>query len=74
MAKPTIAKVFAPSTLVMGGSASTLTITLTNSNTVAITCVILTDNFPTNAGGALIQVADTPTASNNCGATFAPVA
>lgn len=72
LSKPTISKSFGSSTLYLGGSTTTLTITLTNPNSVAITGASLTDTFPTNAGGAIIEVASTPSASNTCGGTFSP--
>lgn len=72
LSKPTISKGFGSSTLYLGGSATTLTITLTNSNSVAIPNFSITDAFPQLAGSAIIKVAATPNASNTCGATFAP--
>ncbi|MCE1225101.1 MAG: hypothetical protein LWW87_01305 [Geobacteraceae bacterium] len=73
LSKPTISKSFGSSTLYLGGTATTLTITLNNSNSVPITGVSLNDhNFPTAGGTAIIEVATPPSATNTCGGTFSP--
>jgi uncharacterized repeat protein (TIGR01451 family) len=74
LAKPSISKSFGSSTLYLGGSPTTLTITLTNSNSVAIPNFSLSDVFPTAGGTAIIKVAATPGAANTCGAAFTPAA
>lgn len=74
LARPTISKSFASSSLSVGGNSTVLTITLANSNSVPIPNFSLNDAFPTNAGGALIMVASTPGAANTCGAVFNPSA
>jgi len=71
VAPPSIAKAFSPNPIAVGG-VSTLTFTITNSNTgTALTGVAFTDTFP-----AGLQVAATPNATTTgCGSpTFAPVA
>ncbi|MGE0886656.1 MAG: beta strand repeat-containing protein [Blastocatellales bacterium] len=71
VAPPAIAKSFSPTTVQINGI-STLTISITNpaANTVALTGVAVTDNFP-----AGLQVDTTPMATNSCGTgTFAPAA
>ena len=67
--QPTIAKAFAPNPIAVS-AVSTLTFTLTNTNTAALTGAAFTDNLP-----AGVQVAATPAASTTCaGATWAPLA
>jgi len=58
---PTIAKVFSPNPIAVGG-ASTLTFTLTNPNSVPLTGVAFTDTLPVG-----LEVASSPTASTTCG-------
>ncbi len=76
---PTISKSFVSSTLTIGGNPTTLTITLTNSNPVAIPNFSITDNFPQMGGSAIIRVAATPNATASCNnggsaPTFSPSA
>jgi uncharacterized repeat protein (TIGR01451 family) len=66
--KPTIAKSFLP-TSVPVGSPSTLTLVITNPNSIGLTDLDFTDTFPAN-----LVVATTPNFSNTCGGTLAPVA
>ncbi|MBK7815974.1 MAG: DUF11 domain-containing protein [Rhodocyclaceae bacterium] len=67
MARPTITKAFSNGTAILGGAARTLTITVSNSNPVAIGNFSVTDNFPTlGGGGAIIQVANPPAATSTC--------
>ena len=61
--QPTIAKAFAPNPVAVGG-VSTLTFTLTNTNTAPLTGGAFTDSLPTG-----VQVAATPAASTTCGGT-----
>ncbi|MGA9666544.1 MAG: DUF11 domain-containing protein [Gallionella sp.] len=63
---PTIAKTFAPTTVV-AGSPSTLTLTIGNpaGNTVSLLGAAITDNFP-----AGMSVAPTPNFTNSCGGTI----
>ena len=63
---PTIAKAFAPTTVV-AGLPSTLTLTIGNpaGNTVSLLGAAITDNFP-----AGMSVAPTPNFTNNCGGTI----
>jgi len=63
LAAPTITKVFANAGFQVNGS-NTLTITLTNPNTVNITGAAFTDTFPTNMLNAA-----TPNLTNTCGGT-----
>lgn len=65
IAAPTVAKSFSPATIADYGT-STLTITLTNPNTAAITGVSFTDNYP--ATGGLANTA-TLVLGNTCGGT-----
>jgi CSLREA domain-containing protein len=60
---PTVSKQFNPTT-VAAGSATQLTITLTNPNALAITGVAFTDNYPTGLANAFI-----PNVTNTCGGT-----
>jgi uncharacterized repeat protein (TIGR01451 family) len=66
--KPSITKSFSPTSIV-AGSASTLTLVISNPNAIALTSLGFTDNFPTD-----ISVASPPVIVNGCGGTFAPVA
>jgi large repetitive protein len=66
---PSIAKSFAPDPIAVNG-VSTLTFTLTNPNTTALTGGAFSDTLPSG-----VQVAATPAAATTCaGATWAPVA
>jgi len=68
-APPTFAKAFAPNSIAVGAT-STLTFTLANSNSVALTNATFSDSLP-----AGVQVAATPAASTTCvGATWVPAA
>lgn len=69
LSRPAIGKNFTSSSLVLGGAATSLVITLNNPNPVAITGVGITDNFPST-----IKVATPVVASTTCGGTFNPVA
>jgi large repetitive protein len=66
--QPTIAKAFSPNPIAVNGT-STLTFTLTNSNSTQLTGATFTDSLPSG-----IQVAATPSASTTCGGspTWAP--
>lgn len=68
--KPTLSKAFSPSTVVLNGT-STLTFTLTNPNTSALTGAAFSDTLPTG-----LEVAATPSASTTCSGspTFGPTA
>jgi uncharacterized repeat protein (TIGR01451 family) len=61
---PTLAKAFSPATI-NSGDTSTLTITVTNPNTAAITGVNVLDTFPATPGTGLAR-APTPAAATNC--------
>lgn len=65
---PTLNKSFSPSSIAPNGL-STLTISLVNPSTVAITGANLTDTLPVG-----VVVAATPAATSNCAGTFAPAA
>ncbi|MBS1796884.1 MAG: cadherin-like domain-containing protein, partial [Acidobacteria bacterium] len=70
VAPPTIAKGFAPATVLQNNGFSVLTLTITNPNTgAALAGVGVVDNFPTG-----LEVNTTPAATNSCGGTFAPTA
>ncbi len=64
--QPTLAKSFAPATVAVNND-STLTFTLTNTNTTALTGAAFSDTLP-----AGIQVAPGPVISNTCGGTWFP--
>ncbi len=67
LAKPTLSKNFASSSVTLGGGTTTLTITLSNSNPVAIPGFSITDAFPVlGVGGGIIKVAAVPGASASC--------
>ena len=66
LTRPTIAKSFGASTLVLGGSPTTLTITLTNPNPVPISGFSVTDVFPQLGGLGIIRVAAPPNATASC--------
>ncbi len=65
---PTLTKAFAPNPITVGGT-STLTFTLTNPNTAPLTGARFLDTLP-----AGMTVASPLTATNTCGASWAPVA
>ena len=60
LSPPSVAKVFAPSTIGKGQS-STLTVTLSNANATAISGVAFTDTFPAN-----VTTSTTPKAATTC--------
>jgi uncharacterized repeat protein (TIGR01451 family) len=60
LARPTVAKAFSPTQIATGGT-STLTITLSNSNSTAITGVAFTDTYPAN-----LVNASAPAGSTTC--------
>ena len=64
--QPTIAKAFSPNPIAVNG-VSTLTFTLTNTNSVALTGAAFTDNLPSG-----VQVAATPAAATTCAGTWSP--
>jgi len=67
IARPTITKSFGTATLVLGGTSTPLTITLVNTNPVAIPGFNITDVFPVLApGGAIIRVAAPPGTTASC--------
>ena len=75
-----ISKAFGNSTLILGGSSTTMSVTVTNLNPVAMSGVGFSDVFPVaanpNAGNAsqgLLKIAATPNASSSCAGGVAPV-
>lgn len=73
LARPTITKAFSNNTVVLGGASSTLTITLANTNPVAISNFSVTDNFPQLSSLPLIVVANPVVSNATCtGAGVAP--
>jgi hypothetical protein len=60
----TVGKAFAPATIVTNGT-STLTVTLTNANAVALTAAAFTDTYP-----AGVVTAATPATATTCGGTI----
>ncbi|HEX5394654.1 MAG TPA: SdrD B-like domain-containing protein [Rhodocyclaceae bacterium] len=67
ISRPSISKGFGTSSLYLGGTATTLTITLTNNAAVAIGNFSVTDNLPAN-----IKIAATPNTSASCPSGVAP--
>jgi uncharacterized repeat protein (TIGR01451 family) len=67
---PAITKAFSPNPIAINGT-STLTFTLSNSNSIVLTGVTFTDSLPSG-----LQVAATPSAATTCGGipTWAPTA
>jgi uncharacterized repeat protein (TIGR01451 family) len=63
-----VAKAFSPATI-MSGSTSTLTVTLSNTNAVAMAGAAFTDSYP-----AGVVNAATPAAASSCGGTVTAVA
>lgn len=59
----TASKSFSPNSIAINGT-STLSITLTNPNSIPVTGVSFTDNYPTN-----LKNAATPALTNTCGGT-----
>ena len=78
--RPTVSKSFSNATAILGGAARTLTITVANPNPTPLPNFSIADTFPAlGAGGAVIQVANSPSATSICTgsgtpATFAPAA
>ena len=66
MAKPTITKQFSDSTVTLGGAVSILTITLNNTNPVAIPNFTISDSFPALGGTGIIKVAAAPAVTSTC--------
>lgn len=66
--QPTLTKAFSPAAVAVNGT-STLTFTLTNTNSVALNAAAFSDTLP-----AGVQVAATPAAASTCGGTWAPAA
>jgi trimeric autotransporter adhesin len=64
----TVAKAFAPATIVTNG-VSTLTVTLSNANAVAMTAAAFTDTYP-----AAVVTAATPATATTCGGTVSTTA
>jgi uncharacterized repeat protein (TIGR01451 family) len=76
---PSISKSFSSGSAVIGGSAVTLTIAVSNSSPVDIPNFSISDVFPTLAGNPAIKVASPPSATSTCTgggtpAVFTPVA
>ena len=79
MSRPVISKSFGSSTLILGGAPTTLTISVSNPNAVALPNFSVTDNFPQLSASEMIQVAATPNATSTCTGggtppTFTPLA
>ncbi len=73
VAQPTINKTFSNSVAVLGGAIETLTIIVTNSETVPIPNFSITDTFPSaGGGGAIIQVVNPGNATSTCNLTGTP--
>ncbi len=65
LGKPRISKAFSPTSIAVGGS-STLSLTIINAGSTALTGLAFSDAFPAN-----LSVAATPALSNGCGGTIA---
>ena len=73
ISRPVISKSFGSSTLILGGASTTLTITVSNPNSIDLPDFDITDNFPQLGGSEIIQVANPPNATSTCtGAGVAP--
>ncbi len=73
LAAPAISKTFSNNTVVLGGTAVTLTVTLSNPNPVAISGFSVSDNFPQLSALPLIVVANPVVSNATCtGAGVAP--
>ena len=73
ISKPGIAKYFSDSNVTLGGDPSTLTIIITNPNSIPITNFSVTDNFPIAGPSSIIKVANPVVSSSSCtGAGVAP--
>lgn len=73
LVQPVIGKQFSNGTVVLGGSASRLTITLDNPNPVALPDFEIEDVFPQLGGAAIIEIASTPNLSMSCSSGPSPV-
>ena len=74
LTRPTITTSFSNSVAILGGSARTLTIRVTNPDSVPLEDVDITDTFPTQGGGgAIIQVANPPNVTYDCPGGTDPV-
>ena len=71
--RPTIGKSFSNGVAILGGAPRTLTITVSNPNaSVALENFGVSDSFPTDAGGAIIQVVNPASATASCPGGTAP--
>lgn len=70
LASPSISKAFGAGSIIAGGN-TTLTITLTNPNSTAITGVTFSDTLPTTASGAPgnMTILNPPVPTSTCGGT-----
>ena len=66
LAQPQIEKSFANSTLVLGGAPTALTITVRNTNPVAIGNFNIADAFPQLGGNSILKIANPTAASATC--------
>ncbi len=66
IARPTMAKSFSNSALVLGGAPRTMTVTLTNPNAVALPDFSVTDAFPTSGGSAVIRLSSPLNVVSSC--------
>lgn len=79
LSRPVITKSFNSNTVILGGAATTLTITVTNANSVALPNFSDSDVFPLLGGQPIIKVAAAPASTSTCTgvgtpATFTPAA
>lgn len=66
LTQPGISKSFGSSVLYLGGTATTMTVTVSNANPVPITNFSITDVFPQLSGAGIIKVAAVPNATASC--------
>lgn len=69
---PTIEKAFSNGTAILGGAPVTLTLTVRNTNAVALPNFLITDVFPLAGATPALRVADTPNAQASCPGGTAP--
>ena len=72
VARPTIAKSFGNSTAILGGAPVTMTITVTNTNTIALPDFNVNDVFPLIGATPALRVAPIPNVQASCPGGTAP--
>lgn len=72
LAKPEISKAFSAAAIDLGGAATQLTVTVSNSNDIDLESFNITDNFPQLGGVGIIKVASPANASASCTSGSSP--